>query len=254
MGVRRLAWLALLAAPLLAWGLAAAWPGEPPGQGYGPQTQRVILARGGVPLASLSHAEMRAGPWLAAEEIPPLLAAAALAAEDRRFHAHPGLDPLALAAAAWANLRAGRVVRGGSTITMQVARLEEPSRRTLMAKLREAARALWLEARLGKREILAQYLNRAPFGGPLVGVGAASQALLGKTPARLSPAEAALLLALPQDPSRLLRPEQRPRLAARRDAILAAMAQAGALTSRSEERRVGKECRRLCRSRWSPYH
>jgi penicillin-binding protein 1C len=246
MRVKRLAWiaLALLVSPVLAWGLVAAWPGAPPGQGYGPQTRRVIFAQGGagqggVPLASLSNPQLRAGPWLGAKEIPPLVAAAAQAAEDRRFLAHAGVDPWALVGAVWANLRANRVVRGGSTITMQVARLEHPSRRTVGAKLREVARALWLEARLSKQEILAQYLNRAPFGGPLVGLGAASQALLGKSPQRLSPAEAALLLALPQDPSRLLRQDQRPRLTARRDAILTAMARAGVLMPAELERALG---------------
>lgn len=219
--------LALL--PLLLWGLAVLWPGQPPGQGYGPQVERRVLAGDGQVLASLTHPQRRAGPWLASGEIPPLVRAAALAAEDRRFPAHPGVDPLALARAAWRNLRAGRVLQGGSTITMQVARLERPSRRTVMAKLREAARACWLEARLGKDEILGQYLNRAPFGGPLVGIAAASRELLGATPERLAPQEAALLMALPQDPSRLLHPASRPRLQARRDAILTAMAQAGAL-------------------------
>ncbi|MBI4797838.1 MAG: penicillin-binding protein 1C [Desulfarculus sp.] len=219
----------LALAPLLLWGLVVVLPGQPPGQGYGPQVERRVLAADGQVLASLTHRERRAGPWLAAGEIPPLVRAAALAAEDRRFLDHPGVDPLALARAAWRNLLAGRVQEGGSTITMQVARLEQPSRRTIMAKLREAARALWLEAHLGKDEVLGQYLNRAPFGGPLVGIMAASRELLGATPQRLAPQEAALLLALPQDPSRLLQPASRPRLQARRDAILRAMAQAGAL-------------------------
>ncbi|MBI5522314.1 MAG: penicillin-binding protein 1C [Desulfarculus sp.] len=231
-GVHRgllLAGASLALAPLLLWGLAVLGPGQLPQHGYGPQVERRVLAGDGQILASLTHPERRAGPWLAAGEIPPLVRAAALAAEDRRFHDHPGVDPVALARAAWRNLLAGRVVQGGSTITMQVARLESPSRRSMGAKLKEAARALWLEARLGKDEVLCQYLNRAPFGGPLVGIVAASRELLGATPQRLAPQEAALLMALPQDPSRLLQPANRPRLQARRDAILRGMAMAGAL-------------------------
>ncbi len=235
---RLLAWsfLGLLLAPLLLWGLAVAWPGEPPNEGYGSQVDRLVLAGDGQLLASLNHPGRRAGPWLAAQDIPPLLRAAALAAEDRRFYRHPGVDPLALARAAWRNLRAGRVVEGGSTLTMQVARLERPARRNLAAKLREAARACWLEARLSKEQILSQYLNRAPFGGPLVGVVAASRELLGARPERLAPQEAALLLALPQDPARLLRPANRPRLKARRDTILRGMARAGAIDQPALER------------------
>jgi len=222
---------ALLLAGALGLTLAAVllWPGQLPTAGYGPAADRLLLAADGRLIASRAHPARRAGPWLAPAEIPPLVAAAALAAEDRRFLHHPGVDPLALGAALWQNLRAGRVVRGGSTLTMQVARQERPARRTLAAKLRETARALWLETRLTKAEILGQYLNRAPFGGPLVGLAAASRELLAKPPDRLSPAEAALLLALPQDPARLLQPDQRPRLLARRDRILRAMSAAGHL-------------------------
>ncbi len=220
---------ALVALPLVLWALAVLWPGRPPGQGYGPRADLVVLAGDGSPLGEVAHPSRRAGPWLGPEEIPPLVKAAALAAEDRRFYHHPGLDPLALLRAAWQNLKAGRVVSGGSTITMQLARLEHPAPRSLAVKLREMARALWLEARLSKDQILCQYLNRAPFGGPLVGLAAACRELLGKQPARLSPAEAALIMALPQDPSRLLRPASRPRLRARRNRILRAMAAAGAI-------------------------
>ncbi len=219
----------LVLLPFLAWALAVAWPGQPPDEGHGPASDRLVLAEDGQPLACLANPARRAGPWLSADELPPLAVAAALAAEDRRFFSHPGLDPLAILAAAWRDLKAGRVIAGGSTITMQVARLERPARRNLAAKLREAARALWLEARLTKRQVLAQYLNRAPFGGPLVGLAAASRELLGLPPGRLSPDQAALLLALPQDPSRLLRAQERPRLRARRDRILRGMALAGAL-------------------------
>lgn len=219
----------LLAAPLLLWGLAVAWPNQRPQPGYGDEGGRRVLAADGQALADLAHPARRTGLWLSAGQVTPLLEAAAKAAEDRRFQQHLGVDPLAVLRAAWGNLRAGRITSGGSTITMQVARLEHPARRGWGAKLRQARRALWLEARLGKAEILARYLNLAPFGGPLVGIDAASRQLLGSSPDRLAPHEAALLLALPQDPSRLLRPDNRARLKARRDAILHGMAAAGAL-------------------------
>ena len=205
------------------------WPGRLPGCGYGPGADRLVLASGGELLAELAGSARRAGPWLSPGEIPEVVKAAALAAEDRRFYYHPGVDPLAVLRAAWVDLRAGRVVTGASTITMQLARLQRPGPRGWGRKLAEAWQALWLEWRLSKEEILCQYLNRAPFGGPLVGLGAASRELLGKDPSRLAPQEAALLLALPQDPARLLRPSQRGRLRARRDAILRAMHRAGAL-------------------------
>lgn len=220
---------ALLTLPLLAWCAVVLWPDNLPHKGYGKRADLLFIAEDGSPLGGLAHAERRAGPWLEPEELTPLIETAALAAEDRRFAYHLGVDPLALCRALWQNLWAGRVVSGGSTITMQLARLERPARRTLKAKAREIARALWLEARLDKDQILSHYLNRAPFGGPLVGLSAATRELLGKSPQRLSPAEAALLMALPQDPSNLLKPASRPRLLARRNRILRAMAKASGL-------------------------
>lgn len=223
----------VLALPILLWSAAVLRPGNPPKTGYGKQADLLVLAGDGSALGGLAHKQRRAGPWLEPDGITPIVKSAALAAEDRRFPYHPGVDPLAMSRAAWQNLRAGRVISGGSTITMQLARLERPAERTLWAKLREAARALWLEARLTKDQVLCHYLNRAPFGGPLVGLGAASRQLLGKSAERLSPAEAALLMALPKDPARLLKPAARPRLLARRDYILKKMAKAGDLDKAS---------------------
>lgn len=215
--------------PVLAWAVICAWPGEVPADGFGAASRREVLAASGQALAGAEHRRRVAGPWLSQEDLPPVLIHAALAAEDRGFHAHPGVNPLAVARAAWQNLTTGRVVSGGSTITMQLARLLNPSPRGLTAKLREATEALWLESRLGKDQILCQYLNRAPFGGPLVGAGAAARVLLGRHASRLGPAEAALLMSLPKDPSRLLKRAARARLKARRDYILRAMAEAGHL-------------------------
>jgi len=128
-----------------------------------------------------------------------------LAYEDRRFRNHPGVDPLALARALGQAIRAGQVVSGGSTLTMQVARLLEPRPRTPGAKLIEMLRALQLERRYSKDEILGFYLTLAPFGGNLEGVRTASLAYFGREPAQLTLPQAALLVALPQAPTRLRR-------------------------------------------------
>ena len=126
-----------------------------------------------------------------------------LAYEDRRFFSHPGLDPLALARAGWQLLTNLRIVSGASTLTMQVARLVEGRHeRTAWGKLRQILRAIQLEHRFSKSEILDLYLTRAPFGGNIEGARAAALAYFGKEPKRLSIGEAALLVALPQSPER----------------------------------------------------
>lgn len=154
------------------------------------------------------------------DQVDPLYLAMLRAVEDRRYGWHPGIDPLAALRAVGQAARHGRVVSGASTLTMQTARLLEPKRRTWGAKLIESARAVQLQARLGHDGVLEAYLTLAPFGGTLEGVSAASLAWFGKDPLKLSPAEAALLVALPQSPERL-RPDRRPEAArAARDRIL----------------------------------
>ena len=141
--------------------------------------------------------------------------------EDRRFWLHPGVDPVAIARAGLQWLRAGRVVSGGSTLSMQAARLLEPRPRTLRSKLIEAARALQLEWRYGKRGVLGIWLTLAPYGGNLEGVRAGARAWFGTSAAALDPAEAALLVALPRRPE-ALRPDRHPdRAEAVRDRVLA---------------------------------
>ncbi len=135
------------------------------------------------------------------DDVDPRYLAMLLAYEDKRFRSHRGVDLLALARAALQWVTSGHVVSGGSTITMQVARLMEPRHeRTLLVKLREIVRAVALERALSKDQILALYLGLAPYGGNLEGVRAASFAYLGKEPRRLTLGEAALLVALPQSP------------------------------------------------------
>ncbi|HEY6461166.1 MAG TPA: transglycosylase domain-containing protein, partial [Polyangiaceae bacterium] len=135
--------------------------------------------------------EVRADDATRAREVPLAevsedLVHAVLAAEDRRFYEHPGVDPLAVARAAWSDARHARVVSGASTLTMQLARLVKPHRRNFPGKLDEAALALRIEASLSKDAILTQYLNRAPFGAGVRGVDAASRFWFGKSPAELS--------------------------------------------------------------------
>jgi penicillin-binding protein 1C len=159
-------------------------------------------------------------------DVPPHLTAMLLAAEDRRFRAHPGIDPLALARAAAQWAWQGRVVSGGSTLTMQVARLLEPRPRTLRSKAIEALRALQLEARFSKDEILGLWLTLAPQGGNLEGLRAGALAWFGRPARQLDPAEAALLVALARQPSRT-RPDRHPEAARRaRDSVLLARAAA----------------------------
>jgi len=140
--------------------------------------------------------------WIPLDKIDPLLIKATLACEDRRFYIHPGVDILAVARAAWQNLKAGKVVSGGSTITLQLARLLEPGPRTFHKKIKEAFQAFILEARFRKKEILELYLNLAPYGGNREGVAAASLYYFGKLPRGLTPAEIAFLVSLPQAPGR----------------------------------------------------
>jgi penicillin-binding protein 1C len=124
-----------------------------------------------------------------------------LAYEDKRFWQHRGVDPLALTRAAFQLIKNGRIVSGGSTITMQVARLIEPRpKRSFHVKLREMVRALQLDWSLSKDEIFGLYLTLAPYGGNLEGIRAAALAYFGKEPRRLTLGEAALLVALPQSP------------------------------------------------------
>ncbi|MGQ3093625.1 MAG: penicillin-binding protein 1C, partial [Roseateles sp.] len=184
-----------------------------------------VLAADGTPLRSWPGADGAQRHPTTPEAVSPLYMQALLQYEDRWYHWHPGVNPAALVRAAWQWARHGRIVSGGSTLTMQVARLvdERAAGRSVRAKLRQIARALQLELHLSKREILALYLNLAPMGGPLQGVETASRAYLGKGAADLSRAEAALLVALPQSPTRL-RPDRAVQAAQQaRDKVLARM-------------------------------
>ena len=166
----------------------------------------VVLDRNGVVLYEARSSRGDRSTRMRPEAIPPVLLAATLAAEDHRFWAHPGIDPVSIARAGLRNLRAGRTVQGGSTITQQVAKLLLARRQGTRAqgwraKAYEALVAFRLEHRLSKREILALYLTWAPYGNQIVGAERASRAYFDRDAAALTPAQAAFLAALPQRPS-----------------------------------------------------
>ncbi|HYI10472.1 MAG TPA: penicillin-binding protein 1C [Thermoanaerobaculia bacterium] len=165
------------------------------------QSITVLDRHGEVLYESLGSGGTR-GESLDASALPPRVVEATLVAEDRRFFRHPGIDPIAVGRAVAHNIRALRVVEGGSTITQQVAKLLLRSdNRGLPQKMKEAVLALRLEHRYGKREILAMYLNLAPYGNRIEGVARASRAYFGCAPQALTPAQAAFLASLPQRPS-----------------------------------------------------
>jgi len=215
----------------LRWGIATALALlllldqlSPPPLPAARDTSTLVVAADGTPLRAFAD---RDGVWrypASADSVSPLYLQALLNYEDRAFRHHPGINPWALLRAGGQWLRYGRIVSGGSTLTMQVARILDPHSRTPWGKLKQMLRALQLEARLDKAQILQLYLERAPYGGTIEGVEAASWAYLGKPASQLSHAEAALLAVLPQSPS-ALRPDRHPeRARAARDKVLDRMA------------------------------
>lgn len=209
----------------------------------------LVLARDGTPLRAFADKD---GVWryrTQLSEVSPTYLAALLHYEDRWFFRHPGVNPASLLRAALQALRTGRVVSGGSTLSMQVARMLEPIPHSLAGKFKQIWRALQLEWRFDKREILAMYLNLAPFGGAIEGVQAASFAYLGKPVSALSDAESALLVVLPQAPSRL-RPDRHPEQAQRaRDKVIARLVELRLWTAaRAYDARIEQVAARRLRS------
>lgn len=223
---KRIAW-AFIIASLILFALDLAFP---PPLHRADIVSPVVLDRNGQWVRALQTPE---GRWrLAArlDEIDPEFRRRLIRIEDSRFWFHPGVDPLALARASASYLRNGEVTSGGSTITMQVARLIEPRPRTIGSKFIEIVRALQIERRWSKREILAAYLTLAPYGGNLEGVRAASRAYFARDPVWLDDSEMALLIALPQAPE-ARRPDRRPDAARQaRNAMLDRFAAARLIT------------------------
>lgn len=191
---------------------------------------QVVLDRNGHILRAYTAKDGRWRLPASVDQVDPRFLDILFAYEDGRFRSHAGVDPMALARAAWQLATSGHIVSGGSTLTMQVARLLEPRQhRTLAAKLKQIVRAVQLERVLSKDEILSLYLSLAPYGGNIEGIRAASLAYFGKEPRRLTLGEAALLVALPQSPEKR-RPDRHHEAAqAARDRVLERVAGAGAI-------------------------
>lgn len=163
---------------------------------------RITVDDSGRPMRAFAD---KTGVWrypINLQQVSPLYLDALLTYEDRWFWYHPGVNPFSILRATLQNLRHGKVVSGGSTLSMQVARLLHPHSRTMLGKTQQLLRTVQLEWRLDKTAILNLYLNIAPFGGTIEGVQAASYTYLNKSAAQLSHAEAALLAVLPQSPTR----------------------------------------------------
>lgn len=191
---------------------------------------RVVVDRHGAPLRHFADA----GVWRYRTDpvhVSSRYLEALLTFEDRWFYEHPGVNPLALARATLQWMRSGHIVSGGSTLTMQVARIRYPGHRGWWGKLVQIVRALQLEAHHTKAEILTYYLNHAPFGGPLEGVEVASRAYFGYPAAQLTWSQAALLAGLPQAPSRFRPDRYAERARTQRDKVLERLHTAGVLSA-----------------------
>ena len=165
------------------------------------------------------------------EALPDYVPAAFIAIEDRRFYFHPGFDPIGMSRAMAANMRAGRVVQGGSTLTQQLAKnLFLSPDQNMKRKVQELMLAVWLEMKFSKKEILALYLNRVYFGAGAYGIEAASQRYFDKSAKQLTVGEAALLAGLLKAPSRYSPVSESERAATRATVVLNEMVDAGVIT------------------------
>ena len=209
----------------LAWWVISLGP-APLGENL--EFSKTVLDRDGRLLRAYATSEGRWRLPAKVADVDPRFFDVLFAYEDKRFREHHGVDPLALGRAAFQLISSGHIKSGGSTLTMQVARLLEPrTSRTFAAKLRQVVRAVEIERVLTKDEVLALYLDLAPYGGNIEGIRAASLAYFGKEPRKLSLGEVALLVALPQSPE-LRRPDRSPDVArAARDRVLDRFAATG---------------------------
>ena len=201
-GSASLRWLRFAALPLALTWIGLRFVSIPPALLKPPVQSLELTDRNGATLRE-TRVDERFAREVPLAEVPPNLIRAMLAAEDKRFFTHGGVDALALGRAVFANLTHRRVTSGASTITQQLVKIAEPRPRTLWTKLMEAARALRLEQLWSKEQILAAYLNRIDFGNLNIGCAAAADYYFGKPLADLSDAEAAFLAGLPKNPTRL---------------------------------------------------
>jgi penicillin-binding protein 1C len=206
------------------------------------ETSVEVLDRDGDLLRAYTVADGRWRLALPPDKVDPVYLEMLLAYEDKRFRDHAGVDPSSMARALLQAVWNGRVVSGGSTLTMQVARLlEEGTTGEVGGKLRQMRVALALERRLTKDQILQLYLHLAPFGGNLEGVRAASISYFGKEPKRLTPAEAALLVAIPQSPETRRPDRAADRAEAARDRVLARAVKEGVIDAEEDEAALREE-------------
>ncbi len=198
-----------------------------------PESSRVTDRSGRVLLQTVGKDDQWRFP-IALDQMSPWIVLATIAAEDSRFYEHSGVDPVAVVRASFQNLTANEVISGASTLSMQLCRMLDAQPRTVSAKVIEPTRALQVERKYSKSEILTQYLNMAPYGGNLRGIEAAAWWYFGKRAADLSLNEASLLAGLPQSPTRL-RPDRFPGRARKRQAyILRRMVEARVITERQK--------------------
>jgi len=229
--------LAAVLTPVLVLLVAAALTPLPPELRQGRYSASVRFEdRDGALLREVRADDATRARWVSLEELGPRPTMAVLAAEDRRFYRHPGVDALAVVRAAGSSLAHGRIVSGASTLTMQLARLVRPTPRTAWGKFRQAALALRIEASLSKRQVLEEYMNRAPFGLDVRGVDAASRLYFDKPPRELSLAEAAALAAIPRGPAVYSMSKHPDRVQRRQGRILDRLAEAGWITGDERDR------------------
>jgi penicillin-binding protein 1C len=169
--------------------------------------------------------------WVSLEDVPRAALDAIVQSEDHRFEAHPGIDPLGLLRAAWLDLSEFRIVSGGSTLAMQLARLSYGLPRTLPGKLQQLALGVALQARLGRHGVLEAYVNLAPFGRDVRGIAMASRAYLGKPLRDLTTGEAVALACLVRAPTAYDPHRHAARLLARRHHVLGLMRARGVLST-----------------------
>ena len=166
------------------------------------------------------------------DQVPEKLRICVIQFEDRYFYRHPGFNPGALARAAWMNIKAGKIISGGSTITMQVIRIHRKNRpRTYFEKILEIVLSLRLELRSTKEEILSMYISHAPYGSNIVGVSAASWRYFSRGPGDLSWSESALLAVLPNQPGLIFPGRNLELLGKKRDRLLARLLEKGVIDS-----------------------
>jgi penicillin-binding protein 1C len=234
-------YLALLCGSLAAvmiclWGcffLALVWRGQPVDRAafFRLQSSPELRARDGTTLFVYLNSEAQWAFPVSPGRISPRLTEATIAAEDKRFWRHPGVDPIAVCRAALQNLRHGRIFSGASTLTMQAVKLAEGDDRSFSGKCRQMLRALQIERHASKEDILAYYLNRAPYGYNLTGVEAASRRYFGKPAAELLLHEAALIAGLPRAPSDYQPLAQPDRARGRRNHVLDRMLEEGFISA-----------------------